>query len=371
MAEDISELFADSVAKAEAASDIAHDWVNGTDAETVTTLGGELPTVAKFMKDTNIGVSVIAAEDAASEAAASAGEAAGSVASIQALADQVALDKVATAEDVISTNSDVITTAANVLLTDNNVLLTNEDVVLTNADVVNTGNDVAATNADVLTTASNVSLAQAAQAAAELAYDNFDDRYLGEKASDPTLDNDGNALVSGALYFKTGAGFYGYSGASWIALSSNIASDIANTPAGNISATNVQDAINELDSEKEPADATILKQANVGTTANKLIQLNGSAQLPAVDGSLLTGTGLGVNQTLTDVLSSRSKSVIYTNSTGKAILLYIRLATADGVQVTTGGETFDFYTSLTMLIKNGDTYVVESPASVYMWKEMR
>jgi hypothetical protein len=37
--------------------------------------------------------------------------------------------------------------------------------------------------------------AQAAQAAAELAYDNFDDTYLGPKASDPTLDNDGDALL--------------------------------------------------------------------------------------------------------------------------------------------------------------------------------
>jgi len=34
-------------------------------------------------------------------------------------------------------------------------------------------------------------------------YDNFDDRYLGPKASDPTLDNDGGALLTGALYFNT------------------------------------------------------------------------------------------------------------------------------------------------------------------------
>jgi hypothetical protein len=32
--------------------------------------------------------------------------------------------------------------------------------------------------------------------------------------------------------------------------------------------------------------------AGIGTSANNLVQLNGSAQLPAVDGSLLTGTGL-------------------------------------------------------------------------------
>jgi hypothetical protein len=34
-------------------------------------------------------------------------------------------------------------------------------------------------------------------------YDQFDDRFLGAKSSDPTLDNDGNSLVTGAIYFNT------------------------------------------------------------------------------------------------------------------------------------------------------------------------
>lgn len=34
-------------------------------------------------------------------------------------------------------------------------------------------------------------------------YDQFDDRFLGAKSTDPTLDNDGNALVTGAIYFNT------------------------------------------------------------------------------------------------------------------------------------------------------------------------
>lgn len=41
---------------------------------------------------------------------------------------------------------------------------------------------------------------------AENAYDSFDDRYLGAKASDPALDNDGDALITGALYFNTADG---------------------------------------------------------------------------------------------------------------------------------------------------------------------
>ena len=51
-----------------------------------------------------------------------------------------------------------------------------------------------------------------AQLAAEAVFDNFDDKYLGAKATEPTVDNDGNPLVTGALYFRTTApkGIYVY-----------------------------------------------------------------------------------------------------------------------------------------------------------------
>jgi hypothetical protein len=97
---------------------------------------------------------------------------------------------------------------------------------------------IGAMNTDIGGIAANVTAAQAAQTAAELAetnaassesnaatsesnaatsesnaatsesnaaatYDAFDDRYLGAKASDPALDNDGNALQTGAQYFNT------------------------------------------------------------------------------------------------------------------------------------------------------------------------
>lgn len=72
--------------------------------------------------------------------------------------------------------------------------------------------------------ASSASSAASAQSAAEsardatlAAYDSFDDRYLGTKTSNPTLDNDGNALIAGALYFNsvTGAMLL-YNGTSWV-----------------------------------------------------------------------------------------------------------------------------------------------------------
>jgi hypothetical protein len=44
----------------------------------------------------------------------------------------------------------------------------------------------------------------------------FDDRYLGAKASDPTVDNDGNPLVTGAMYFSTASNSTRiYNGSGW------------------------------------------------------------------------------------------------------------------------------------------------------------
>jgi hypothetical protein len=78
------------------------------------------------------------------------------------------------------------------------------------------------------TSASNASTsasdANSAKVAAEsardqtlAAFDSFDDRYLGTKTSDPTLDNDGNALVAGALYFNSVVGVMKvYTGSAWV-----------------------------------------------------------------------------------------------------------------------------------------------------------
>lgn len=72
---------------------------------------------------------------------------------------------------------------------------------------------------------SSASSAASAQTAAEAArdqtlaaFDSFDDRYLGPKTSDPTVDNDGNALVAGALYFNSSSGIMKvYTGSVWVA----------------------------------------------------------------------------------------------------------------------------------------------------------
>ena len=79
---------------------------------------------------------------------------------------------------------------------------------------------VSASNAS--TSASNASTSESnastSATAAAASYDSFDDRYLGSKTSDPSLDNDGNALLTGALYFNSTSGeMRVYSGSAWLA----------------------------------------------------------------------------------------------------------------------------------------------------------
>jgi len=69
-----------------------------------------------------------------------------------------------------------------------------------------------ATNAANSATAAATSAAEAAASA-----DAFDDTYLGAKSSDPSVDNDGDALTAGDLYFNTTTNrLRVYNGSAWI-----------------------------------------------------------------------------------------------------------------------------------------------------------
>jgi hypothetical protein len=56
--------------------------------------------------------------------------------------------------------------------------------------------------------------------AASMSYDSFDDRYLGAKATAPTVDNDGDPILTGALYWNTTTNtMSAWNGTAWAALS--------------------------------------------------------------------------------------------------------------------------------------------------------
>jgi len=82
----------------------------------------------------------------------------------------------------------------------------------------------AATKLYVDGVAGSATAAAASATAAAASYDSFDDRYLGAKSSAPTLDNDGNSLVTGALYWNSvSSTMFAWTGSAWGSISSSAA----------------------------------------------------------------------------------------------------------------------------------------------------
>lgn len=91
----------------------------------------------------------------------------------------------------------------------------NAQLAATSASNASTSASNASTSASNASTSASNAASSAASAAS--LYDSFDDRYLGAKTSDPTVDNDGNALITGALYFNTGVNLMKvYTGSAWL-----------------------------------------------------------------------------------------------------------------------------------------------------------
>jgi hypothetical protein len=84
-----------------------------------------------------------------------------------------------------------------------------------------TSDNDAATKVYVDAVAGSATAAAASAAAAATTYDEFDDRYLGSKSTPPTLDNDGNALITGAIYWNSVTNaMYAWTGSEWGSISS-------------------------------------------------------------------------------------------------------------------------------------------------------
>ena len=194
-----------------------------------------------------------ASEAAASEAAAAADAVATAADRVQTGLDKTAtaadrvqtgLDKIATAADRSQTGIDAAaaaadrvqtgldaataTTKAAVATTKASEAAASEaaaaaDAVATAADRVQTGLDKTAAAASAADAAIAKTAAETARDQTLTAFDNFDDRYLGAKTSDPMTDNDGNPLIGGALYYfvdsvtPSNSIMKVYNGAQWVA----------------------------------------------------------------------------------------------------------------------------------------------------------
>ena len=180
-------------------------------ASTATTKASEASTSA-----TNAASSASTASTQASNAASSASAASTSETNAASSASTASTQATNAASSATAAASSA--TTATTKASEASTSATNAASSATTASTQASNASTSATNAASSATAADTAktAAQTAQAAAEAAADNFDDTYLGAKASDPTVDNDGDALTAGDLYFNTTSNVLKvYSGSAW------------------------------------------------------------------------------------------------------------------------------------------------------------
>jgi hypothetical protein len=178
---------------------------------------------AASTSETNAASSATSAANSATAAATSATNAATSEsnASDSESAAATSETNAATSASSASTSATSASNSATSAASSATTATTKASEASTSASNASTSETNAAASASAAATsetnaASSASAASSDAASVASLYDQFDDRYLGSKASAPSVDNDGNALLTGALYWDTTAGgLYVYNGSSW------------------------------------------------------------------------------------------------------------------------------------------------------------
>ena len=140
----------------------------------------------------------------------------------------------------------------------------------------NAANSATAAANSATASANSATAAQTAQAAAEAALDTFDDDFLGSKSSDPSVDNDGNALADGALYFNT---------------TDNVMKvyDLGNTQWKQLTPTN---------SQQTNIDAAVANATNINTVAGQISPTNNVGTVAGISSDITTLAGISGLSTL-------------------------------------------------------------------------
>ena len=209
------------------------------------------------------------------------------------------------------------TSAANASTSETNAATSETNAATSEANAATSAANAAVSETNAATSASSASASQVAAAAsaasAAASYDSFDDRYLGPKSADPTVDNDGSALVAGALYFNSTANeMRVYDGANWIAASSAGGASLLNY---NYTATAGQTTFSGADDNAATLSYT---QQNLIVTLNGIVLEDGTDYTASNGTSIVLSTGASAGDELN-------------------IVAFKSFTTADMVPASTGG----------------------------------
>lgn len=154
-----------------------------------------------------------ASASAAATSAANAATSESNAASSASSASTSATNAANSATSASNSASSASTSASNAATSEANASTSASNAASSASSASSSASSASTSASNAATSASNAATSESNTASL---YDQFDDRYLGNKTSDPTLDNDGNALLTGALYFNSSTNkLRVYNGSSW------------------------------------------------------------------------------------------------------------------------------------------------------------
>lgn len=206
---DINEAVQDAQQAAESATLAANTAITARDDAQTAETNAETAAAAALLNANTATTKAAEAASSATSAASSASTATTKASEASTSATNAAASATAAAGSA-TTASTQATNAAN-----------SATAAATSATNAATSASTATTQAGIATTQASNAAASATAAAAS--FDDFDDRYLGPKSAAPTVDNDGNPLLMGAMYFDTSISeMRVYTGTAWKAIGSAV-----------------------------------------------------------------------------------------------------------------------------------------------------
>jgi hypothetical protein len=312
-------------------------------AASASTAAASVATIAGYA--TTASNSASAAATSASSAATSAASAAASTSAAAASASAAATSatSASASQTAAATSATSAATSATSSATSASAAATSASSAATSASSALTSQTAAATSA--------ASAATSATSAATT-LDEFDDRYLGAKGSPPSVDNDGNTLLVGAIYWNTVANaMYVWSGSSWvqIAVTTTYSAPTLGSQiiASGTTYTNIADLT--INSTTIPSSKTLVDTNSAQTLTNKTLDGGLAAADPTASLGLATKqyvdnivTGLNFHAPVI-AASTTNLGVTYNNGTsgvGATLTADTLRAfnTLDGATVAVGGR---------------------------------